>query len=110
MSDEARALVFGGAILAVGVPMFSGDLFPFVWGAFGGVIVGLAFVAKRDTQPVTPTGDAGPDRAGVAVIDPAASRLLAMGFRLTEIEKPLAKARAEGNPDPVAYVLGSLIR
>lgn len=42
--------------------------------------------------------------------DPALQRLLAMGFRVNEVKRPLAQARAEGDPDPVRFVLGHLIQ
>ena len=42
--------------------------------------------------------------------DAALQRLLALGFRLEEVRRPLSAALAADEPDPVAYVLGVLIR
>lgn len=49
-------------------------------------------------------------RDETAASDPDLARLVAMGFRPNEVTKVLAKARSEGEPDVVRYVLGAVIQ
>jgi len=57
------------------------------------------------------SGVSGPVAAvTVAESDPALARLVGMGFRAEEATPLLAKARMRGEPDPVAFVMRSLIR
>jgi len=100
-----QALGSAVLFLAVGLYLWNESLFLIAWGALGGFVTGLALVAifRRNEAP-SQTPD------GMTIIDPAMARLLDMGFRPDEIAGPLAKARQTGNGDPVAYVLGVLIR
>lgn len=81
---------------------------PFLLAVLGGITAGAIIgYALR--------GMSGAERPSEAVLeapaaDPAAVKLESMGFRPSEYRVPLAKARASGNPDPVAYVMGVLIR
>jgi hypothetical protein len=73
-------------------------------GILAGIMVGYGLRALSTAS--------GPSGAVIAapVADPALARLVGMGFRAEEATPLLAKARMRGEPDPVAFVMRSLIR